>query len=48
MHRKRKTGLRYASEKGITVMEAFMYRLHPQWQHVRQIIRQRRSVASNS
>ena len=33
--------LDYASEKGITVMEAFMYRLHPQWQHVRQLIRQR-------
>ena len=33
--------LQYASEKGITVMEAFMYRLHPQWQHIRQIIRQR-------
>ena len=33
--------LDYASQKGITVMEAFMYRLHPQWQHVRQLIRQR-------
>ena len=33
--------LDYASQKGIVVMEAFMYRLHPQWQHVRQLIRQR-------
>ncbi len=32
--------LEYASDKGIVVMEAFMYRLHPQWQHVRQLIRQ--------
>ena len=32
--------LAYAAEKGVLVMEAFMYRLHPQWQHVRQIIRQ--------
>ena len=32
--------LEYAAEKGVTVMEAFMYRLHPQWHHVRQIIRQ--------
>ena len=32
--------LEYAADKGVIVMEAFMYRLHPQWQHVRQIIRQ--------
>ena len=33
--------LQYAANKGVKVMEAFMYRLHPKWQHVRQIIRQR-------
>lgn len=33
--------LNYATRKGIKVMEAFMYRLHPQWQHVRRLIRQR-------
>ena len=33
--------LDYAEEKGIVVMEAFMYQLHPQWQHVRQLIRQK-------
>ena len=33
--------LTYATGKGVTVMEAFMYRLHPQWLHVRDIIRQR-------
>ncbi len=33
--------LTYAADKGITVMEAFMYRLHPQWLHVQKIIRQR-------
>ncbi len=32
--------LDYAAERGVTVMEAFMYRLHPQWLHVRNIIRQ--------
>ena len=32
--------LNYAANKGITVMEAFMYRLHPQWLHVQNIIRQ--------
>lgn len=33
--------LEYAAERGIIVMEAFMYRMHPQWRHVRQLIRQR-------
>ncbi len=33
--------LRYAADQGVTVMEAFMYRLHPQWLHVQKIIRQR-------
>lgn len=33
--------LDYAADQGITVMEAFMYRLHPQWVHVLNIIRQR-------
>ena len=32
--------LQYAAERGVVVMEAFMYRWHPQWQHVRQIVRQ--------
>ena len=32
--------LAYAADKQITVMEAFMYRLHPQWLHVQKIIRQ--------
>ncbi|WKN30903.1 Gfo/Idh/MocA family oxidoreductase [Porifericola rhodea] len=29
----------YAENKGVKVMEAFMYRFHPQWQHVRELIR---------
>lgn len=29
----------YASGKGVKVMEAFMYRFHPQWQHALELIR---------
>ncbi|WPP50683.1 Gfo/Idh/MocA family protein [Catalinimonas niigatensis] len=29
----------YAHKKGVKVMEAFMYRFHPQWQHARELIR---------
>lgn len=29
----------YAKGKGVKVMEAFMYRFHPQWQHARELIR---------
>ena len=29
----------YAEEKGVLVMEAFMYRFHPQWRRVREIVR---------
>ncbi len=29
----------YAHDKGVKVMEAFMYRFHPQWQHARELIR---------
>ncbi|MDF9797285.1 putative dehydrogenase [Catalinimonas alkaloidigena] len=29
----------YAHQKGVKVMEAFMYRFHPQWQHARELIR---------
>lgn len=29
----------YAQQKGVKVMEAFMYRFHPQWQHARELIR---------
>lgn len=29
----------YATIKGVKVMEAFMYRFHPQWQHARELIR---------
>jgi len=31
----------YAEDKGVKVMEAFMYRFHPQWQHVLEMIRMR-------
>lgn len=31
----------YASGKGVKVMEAFMYKFHPQWQHVRELIQMR-------
>ncbi|WKN43875.1 Gfo/Idh/MocA family protein [Tunicatimonas pelagia] len=31
----------YAEAKGVKVMEAFMYRFHPQWQHALELIRMR-------
>jgi len=31
--------IEYAEAKGVKVMEAFMYRFHPQWQHVLELIR---------
>ncbi len=31
----------YASDKGVKLMEAFMYRFHPQWQHARELIQMR-------
>lgn len=31
--------IEYAHKKGVKVMEAFMYRFHPQWQHARELIR---------
>jgi len=30
--------IEYAKSKGVLIMEAFMYKLHPQWYHSRQII----------
>lgn len=34
-------GISYAEGKGVKVMEAFMYRFHPQWQHALELIRMR-------
>ncbi len=31
--------IRHAQKKGVLVMEAFMYRFHPQWQRVRELVR---------
>jgi predicted dehydrogenase len=31
--------IRYAEKKGVLVMEAFMYRFHPQWQRARELVR---------
>jgi predicted dehydrogenase len=31
--------IRYAEGKGVLVMEAFMYRFHPQWKRAREIVR---------
>ena len=31
--------VRYAESKGVKVMEAFMYRFHPQWVHAREVVR---------
>ena len=31
--------IRYAEGKGVKVMEAFMYRYHPQWRRVREMVR---------
>ncbi|MCL1817832.1 MAG: Gfo/Idh/MocA family oxidoreductase, partial [Spirochaetaceae bacterium] len=36
--RETEEAVRYAEAKGVKVMEAFMYRFHPQWQKVREII----------
>ncbi len=36
-----KEAVDYAESKGVKVMEAFMYRFHPQWQHVLELIRMR-------
>ena len=33
-----KESIDYAHSKGVKVMEAFMYRFHPQWQHVKELI----------
>ncbi|SLM18663.1 putative enzyme [uncultured spirochete] len=30
--------VRYAESKGVRVMEAFMYRFHPQWAHTKQVV----------
>lgn len=31
--------IRHAERKGVLVMEAFMYRFHPQWQRAREIVK---------
>jgi predicted dehydrogenase len=31
--------IRYAEKKGVLIMEAFMYRFHPQWQRARELVR---------
>lgn len=31
----------YAADKGVKVMEGFMYKFHPQWQHARELIQMR-------
>ncbi len=31
--------VRYAESRGVKVMEAFMYRFHPQWVHAREVVR---------
>ena len=31
--------IRHAEKKGVLVMEAFMYRFHPQWQRARELVR---------
>ncbi len=37
--RQAEEAVRYAEKKGVLVMEAFMYRFHPQWQRAREIVR---------
>lgn len=39
--REAKDCVAYATGKGVKVMEAFMYKFHPQWQHVRELIQMR-------
>ncbi len=36
--REARDSIDYATGKGVKVMEAFMYKFHPQWQHVRELI----------
>ena len=37
--REAEESITYAQNKGVRIMEAFMYRFHPQWQHARELIR---------
>lgn len=37
--REAEEAIRYAEKRGVKVMEAFMYRLHPQWQRAREIVK---------
>lgn len=34
-----KDAILYAEGKGVKIMEAFMYKFHPQWQHARELIK---------
>lgn len=34
-----KTCIQYAQSKNVSIMEAFMYRFHPQWKHALELIR---------
>ncbi|HUI69986.1 MAG TPA: Gfo/Idh/MocA family oxidoreductase, partial [Spirochaetia bacterium] len=37
--REAEEAIRHAEKRGVRVMEAFMYRLHPQWQRAREIVK---------
>jgi predicted dehydrogenase len=37
--REAEDAVRHAEKRGVRVMEAFMYRLHPQWQRAREIVK---------
>jgi predicted dehydrogenase len=37
--REAEDAIRHAEQRGVCVMEAFMYRLHPQWQRAREIVK---------
>ncbi|HVO40144.1 MAG TPA: Gfo/Idh/MocA family oxidoreductase [Spirochaetia bacterium] len=37
--REAEDAIRHAEKKGVLVMEAFMYRFHPQWQRAREIVK---------
>ncbi len=37
--REAEDAIRHAEKRGVKVMEAFMYRLHPQWQRAREIVK---------